>query len=87
LAASHFFLLLSFFSFFLFFSLFFLSICSAPTTEGQKQHWIHFYTNSKYDGIGAKADRPNLHLVIALDVSGSMGDVFAGMLIPLFLLT
>jgi hypothetical protein len=49
-----------------------------PTTEGQKQHWLHFYFNSKYDGHGAKVDRPNLHLVIALDVSGSMSNNFAG---------
>jgi hypothetical protein len=49
----------------------------APTTEGQ-QHWLHFYFNSKYDGHGAKVARPNLHLVIALDVSGSMSCNFAG---------
>eukprot|EP00026_Physarum_polycephalum_P005171 Phypoly_transcript_05201.p1 GENE.Phypoly_transcript_05201~~Phypoly_transcript_05201.p1 ORF type:complete len:600 (+),score=119.37 Phypoly_transcript_05201:70-1869(+) len=49
-----------------------------PTTEGQLQHWLHFYFNSKFDGHGAKVDRPNLHLVIALDVSGSMSMNFAG---------
>jgi len=49
-----------------------------PTTEGQIQHWLHFYFNSKYDGHGSKVDRPNLHLVIALDVSGSMSMGFAG---------
>lgn len=46
--------------------------------EGQKQHYLQFYFNSKYDGVGSKVERPSLNLVIALDVSGSMGETFKG---------
>ena len=39
---------------------------------------MHLYFNSKLDGIGQEVPRPDLHLVIALDVSGSMSEPFQG---------
>ena len=54
------------------------NICSAPSEEEEVQHWVHLYFNSKLDGVGSSVVRPNLHLVIALDISGSMSIPFPG---------
>lgn len=51
---------------------------NAILDEGQSQHWLHSYFNSKLDGVASQVVRPNLHLVIALDISGSMAVAFAG---------
>ena len=48
-----------------------------PPTQANT-HWIHFYFNSKFDGVASEMIRPSLHLVIALDISGSMGVSFPG---------
>lgn len=53
-----------------------------PLTQ-QEDHWVGVNYNSKYDGIGMNtntngrpSNRPALNLVVALDISGSMGDTF-----------
>jgi len=55
-----------------------------PLTQAE-DCWIGVSYNSKYDGIGMKtntqgrhSNRPALNLVVALDISGSMGDTFRG---------
>ncbi|CAF0750751.1 unnamed protein product [Didymodactylos carnosus] len=53
----------------------------ASTTDpsnGDVQNWLSFYFNSKYDGSGIKENRPQLNLVITLDISGSMSSPFDG---------
>jgi len=63
----------------------FYAIFAGPTTAQSaapdsktKDHWLHCYFNSKFDGTPSNVVRPNLHLVIALDVSPSMTDPFVG---------
>jgi Ca-activated chloride channel family protein len=55
-----------------------------PLTQ-QEDCWVSVSYNSKYDGVGMKtntggrsSNRPALNLVVALDISGSMGDTFRG---------
>lgn len=53
-----------------------------PLTQ-QEDHWLAVNYNSVYDGLGMKtnthgrpSNRPTLNLVVALDISGSMGETF-----------
>eukprot|EP00029_Vermamoeba_vermiformis_P008668 TRINITY_DN4121_c0_g1_i1.p1 TRINITY_DN4121_c0_g1~~TRINITY_DN4121_c0_g1_i1.p1 ORF type:complete len:677 (-),score=215.31 TRINITY_DN4121_c0_g1_i1:73-2004(-) len=48
------------------------------TSDNQPEHWVSVAFNSKYNGQGIVQGRPKLNLVIALDVSGSMGSPFQG---------
>ena len=41
-------------------------------------HWLSVYFNSCLDGAGIHTYRARLHLVITLDISGSMSDKFEG---------
>eukprot|EP01114_Cavostelium_apophysatum_P022625 TRINITY_DN824_c0_g1_i2.p1 TRINITY_DN824_c0_g1~~TRINITY_DN824_c0_g1_i2.p1 ORF type:complete len:516 (+),score=193.17 TRINITY_DN824_c0_g1_i2:1198-2745(+) len=50
-----------------------------PFNENEIEYWLSANFNSKYDGAGSKTHhRAVLNLVVALDISGSMGDEFVG---------
>lgn len=42
------------------------------------EHWLSVNFNSCLDGVGIRTHRARLHLVITLDISGSMSDRFEG---------
>lgn len=48
-----------------------------PTTK-EEENWVSFFFNSNLDGKTINSTRPDLNLVVALDVSGSMSCAFKG---------
>ncbi|CAF4766553.1 unnamed protein product, partial [Rotaria magnacalcarata] len=51
-----------------------------PLENGDQkpEHWLSMNFNSHLDGSGIHSNSDRLHLVITLDVSGSMSDRFEG---------
>ena len=57
-----------------------LATTTNPLDDGNQetQHWLSVNFNSCLDGRGIRTHRACLHLVIVLDISGSMSDKFDG---------